>query len=32
MSACLRKKLGTLAGGDERIKTVRGIGYQYTRP
>ena len=28
----LRKKLGTLAGGEERIKTVRGIGYQYTRP
>jgi DNA-binding response OmpR family regulator len=28
----LRKKLGGLAGGEERIKTVRGIGYQYTRP
>ena len=28
----LRKKLGALAGGEERIKTVRGIGYQYTRP
>jgi two-component system response regulator CpxR len=28
----LRKKLGLLAGGEERIKTVRGIGYQYTRP
>jgi two-component system response regulator CpxR len=28
----LRKKLGALAGGEERIKTVRGVGYQYTRP
>jgi two-component system response regulator CpxR len=28
----LRKKLGPLAGGRERIKTVRGIGYQYVRP
>jgi DNA-binding response OmpR family regulator len=28
----LRKKLGLLPGGDERIQTVRGIGYQYTRP
>ena len=27
----LRKKLGSLAGGEERIKTVRGVGYQYTR-
>jgi two-component system response regulator CpxR len=26
----LRKKLGALPGGEERIKTVRGIGYQYT--
>lgn len=26
----LRKKLGPLANGAERIKTVRGIGYQYT--
>jgi two-component system response regulator CpxR len=26
----LRKKLGPLANGEERIKTVRGIGYQYT--
>lgn len=26
----LRKKLGPLAGGKERIKTVRGVGYQYT--
>jgi DNA-binding response OmpR family regulator len=28
----LRKKLGPLAGGEERIKTVRGVGYQYARP
>jgi DNA-binding response OmpR family regulator len=27
----LRRKLGTLPGGEERIKTVRGVGYQYTR-
>jgi two-component system response regulator CpxR len=27
----LRRKLGTLADGEERIKTVRGVGYQYTR-
>jgi len=27
----LRKKLGALSSGEERIKTVRGIGYQYTR-
>lgn len=26
----LRKKLGNLADGEERIKTIRGIGYQYT--
>lgn len=26
----LRKKLGPLADGEERIKTVRGIGYLYT--
>ncbi len=26
----LRRKLGPLADGGERIKTVRGIGYQYT--
>ena len=26
----LRRKLGFLADGGERIKTVRGIGYQYT--
>jgi two-component system response regulator CpxR len=25
----LRRKLGPLAGGEERIKTVRGVGYQY---
>lgn len=25
----LRKKLGPLADGEERIKTIRGIGYQY---
>lgn len=28
----LRKKLGTLADGEERIKTIRGIGYQYIKP
>lgn len=28
----LRRKLGPLAGGEERIKTVRGVGYQYMRP
>ena len=28
----LRKKLGALPGGGERIKTVRGLGYQYVRP
>lgn len=27
----LRKKLGPLGDGEERIKTVRGVGYQYTR-
>lgn len=27
--ANLRKKLGLLEGGEERIKTVRGVGYQY---
>jgi DNA-binding response OmpR family regulator len=26
----LRRKLGPRAGGVERIKSVRGIGYQYT--
>lgn len=28
----LRRKLGPLPGGEERIHTVRGIGYLYTRP
>lgn len=28
----LRKKLGPLADGEERIKTIRGVGYQYIRP
>jgi DNA-binding response OmpR family regulator len=28
----LRRKLGPLANGEERIKTVRGVGYQYIRP
>lgn len=28
----LRRKLGPLANGAERIKTVRGVGYQYTSP
>ena len=27
----LRKKLGPLSSGAERIKTVRGVGYQYTQ-
>ncbi len=27
----LRRKLGPLPGGDERIQTVRGVGYLYTR-
>ncbi len=27
----LRRKLGALPGGDERIQTVRGIGYLYVR-
>jgi len=26
----LRKKLGPLTDGEERIKTIRGVGYQYT--
>lgn len=30
--ASLRKKLGPIEGGEERIKTVRNVGYQYTRP
>jgi two-component system response regulator CpxR len=28
----LRKKLGPLGDGGERIKTIRGVGYQYVRP
>ncbi len=28
----LRKKLGPLENGQERIKTVRGVGYQYVCP
>ncbi|MDX2462997.1 MAG: response regulator transcription factor [Porticoccus sp.] len=28
----LRKKLGPLDDGEERIKTIRGVGYQYIRP
>ena len=28
----LRKKLGALKDDEERIKTIRGVGYQYTRP
>ena len=28
----LRKKLGPLADGGDRIKTVRGVGYIYVRP
>jgi two-component system response regulator CpxR len=27
----LRRKLGPLAGGEERIQTVRGVGYLYRR-
>ncbi len=27
----LRRKLGSLPGGEERIATVRGVGYQYVR-
>jgi len=27
----LRRKLGPLTGGGDRIKTVRGVGYQYVR-
>lgn len=29
--SALRRKLGPLPGGGERIKTVRGVGYQYVR-
>ena len=28
----LRRKLGPLCGQEERIKTVRSVGYQYIRP
>ncbi len=28
----LRRKLGPLPGGGDRIKTVRGVGYLYVRP
>ncbi len=28
----LRKKLGDLPGGGERIKAIRGVGYLYVRP
>ncbi len=28
----LRRKLGPVDGGGERIKTIRGIGYQYLQP
>jgi len=28
----LRRKLGALPGGRERIKTVRGVGYLYVKP
>jgi DNA-binding winged helix-turn-helix (wHTH) protein len=30
--SALRKKLGPFPGGRERIKTVRGLGYQYVLP
>jgi two-component system response regulator CpxR len=30
--SALRKKLGPQPGGRERIKTVRGLGYQYVLP
>jgi two-component system response regulator CpxR len=30
--SALRKKLGPFRGGRERIKTVRGLGYQYVLP
>lgn len=30
--SALRKKLGPLPDGGERIKTVRGVGYLYVRP
>jgi len=28
----LRRKLGHRSDGGERIKTIRGVGYQYVRP
>jgi two-component system response regulator CpxR len=28
----LRRKLGPAPGGGERIKTVRGVGYQFVKP
>jgi two-component system response regulator CpxR len=28
----LRRKLGPLATGGERIKTIRGVGYLYSKP
>ncbi|RLE21117.1 MAG: DNA-binding response regulator [Acidobacteria bacterium] len=28
----LRKKLGPFIGGRERLKTIRGVGYQYVKP
>lgn len=28
----IRRKLGPQSGGDERIKTIRGVGYIYARP
>ena len=28
----LRRKLGETSGGEERIKTIRGVGYIYARP
>lgn len=28
----IRRKLGSAPGGGERIKTVRGVGYQYVKP
>jgi two-component system response regulator CpxR len=28
----LRKKLGSAGGGQERIKSIRGVGYQYLSP
>jgi two-component system, OmpR family, response regulator CpxR len=28
----LRRKLGRYADGEERIKSIRGVGYVYTLP